>query len=772
MQRKHPQVRNTRSVFKVSLTFPSACPVQAPTPVEASGVIPVAPSDVAGIPPLALSIPDFEGEAILRIFANSTQSEIGCYSAIVTNGNTFSLASSVGSVLGIFTFVAFVSSFATAIYGDDVPVMRKHYAHSLSVSVVFSVWHYIYFSGALSMNWPSVLVAFWSNYAWSAGIIYSKSMQNTISQFIGSNKGNTSAVGAAGTGDPNSHLGGGYDIHKIYKRDSFPMVLYEPGPVKGSEYTNITSRLEDRLSKRALADSSSGFSWYGSPVQPGLPLPGNYSGFAGTLSQQNIPASNAFMTGLLWFLALIAAVALMVVAFKFSLEGLSKTRLVKQDRLALFRAHYLRFTAFAVLRTMYIGFFAIVFLCLFQFAYLASPGPVAVACIIFLIFLIGLGGVAGYACFYRIKFGSYTSEPDRLNLEKRRVMKVIPWYGFSRASEVPRSNDKAYAGSIAWWRIHPTNNSNKSIHYDEDYTMKFGWLASRFRRTRWWFFIPWLVYEFIRACFLAGASGSPMVQVFSLLAVEFLAFIGIIFARPFEGQRLNVIVVYILGFCKVATVALSAAFDTRWSIPRIPATVIGIIIIVIQGVLTIIVMIAVVVGAVSSYMSVMRNRETMKPKKWIPTRDKYFKHMDFKEQDIPKPPPPKPELEPPRGPYFSVNSVKRVAKVEDEDAEVRWLAAYMTGVLLTIHSSKMKFGVSAMECPKRHCQMEMVLATFTIAARRAVSGLRCPIHPCHMGLECIGRVGAHMTLASITHRADDGHPAMAGARPLMLLTVL
>jgi len=263
-----------------------------------------------------------------------------------------------------------------------------------------------------------------------------------------------------------------------------------------------------------------------------------------------------------------------------------------------------------------------------------------------------------------------------------------------------------------------------------------------------------------------------MVQVFSLLAVEFLAFIGIIFARPFEGQRLNVIVVYILGFCKVATVALSAAFDTRWSIPRIPATVIGIIIIVIQGVLTIIVMIAVVVGAVSSYMSVMRNRETMKPKKWIPTRDKYFKHMDFKEQDIPKPPPPKPELEPPRGPYFSVNSVKRVAKVEDEDAEVRWLAAYMTGVLLTIHSSKMKFGVSAMECPKRHCQMEMVLATFTIAARRAVSGLRCPIHPCHMGLECIGRVGAHMTLASITHRADDGHPAMAGARPLMLLTVL
>ncbi|KAF2737557.1 TRP-domain-containing protein [Polyplosphaeria fusca] len=648
----------------------SACPVKADVHIEASGIIPISQNDVANIPPIALSIPDFEGEAILRIFANTTQTEIGCFSAVVTNGSSFSQPASVGTILGLFTIVAMIASFATAIYGDHVPVMRKHYAHSLSVLVVFAVWQHIFFSGALSMNWPSVLVAFWSNYAWAGGMIYTESMQNTINNFIGSNKGNTSAVGAAGVGVPNSDLGGGYDIHQIYKRHIFPKALNIPGLIRRSKFNRVARQLEHSLAKRDLADSSDGFKWYGQPVKPGLPLPGNYSGFAGTLGQQNIPASNAFMTGFLWFLVLIASVAFAVVVFKFILEGLAKIKWIKNDRLAFYRTNYLGFTALAVLRTLFIGFFMIIFLCLFQFTYLASPGPVAVAVVAFLIMFIGMVSLSCYACYYRVKFGRYVSEPDRLNVEKRRVLKVVPWYGFSRASKDPRTEDKAYAGSLPWWRVRPASETEKSIHNDDDYTKKFGWLASRFRRTRWWFFVVWLLYEFIRACFLAGASGHPMTQVFGLLAVEFVAFIGIIILRPFEGQRLNILVVYMLGFSKVATVALSAAFDTNFNLARIPTTVIGVVIIVIQGILTIVVLVAIVIGAISSYMSVMRNREEFKPKRWVPIREKYFKHMDEKEKDIPTlPPPPPPRPVTPKGPYFSVNSMRRMAKIEDEDAE-------------------------------------------------------------------------------------------------------
>lgn len=235
-------------------------------PISADGIIPVDQSDVSGIPPIALSIPDFEGQAILRLFSNTTETEIGCYSAVVTNGASFSHPNSVGTVLGIFTLVAVCTSFATTVYGDHIPTIRTHYAHSLSVFVVFAVFHHIYFTGALSMNWPSVLAAFWSNYAWSAGMIHSEPMQNSINQLIGSNKGNTSMVGAAASGASANDLGGGYSISQIYKRTSHDVSRHQLESLH-QKWTLLTSR-ENNIAKRSDQNTSPrGPSWYGNPVK-------------------------------------------------------------------------------------------------------------------------------------------------------------------------------------------------------------------------------------------------------------------------------------------------------------------------------------------------------------------------------------------------------------------------------------------------------------------------------------------------------------------------
>jgi hypothetical protein len=616
----------------------SACPVEAQVPIEAAGIIPVSQNDVAGIPNIALYIPDFEGQAILRIFSNSTQAEIGCFVAQITNGNSFRQKPEVGLVLGAFTMIAILSSFATAVYGDKIVDTRKHYAHSLSVMVVFAVWHYIYFGGALSMNWPNVLVSFWSNYAWTGGMVYSEHMQNIINDLIDSNKGNTSHVGAAGTGVNNPGLGGGYDIHAIYKRE-----------------------MKARIN---------GFSYSGHPVKPGLPLPGNFSGFAGTLAQDQIPASNAFITCLLWSLTLIACLIILIMSFKLLLEWLSKTRIIKADRLAFFRAHYVGFTALAILRAAFIGFFMTVFISMFQFSYLRSAGPVAVACVVFLIVVFGVGTAAGLACYCRVSGGKYVCQRDVLLVERTRMWRIIPWYHFSQQSESPRSEDKVYVGSIPWWAIR-ASSGEKSVHEDDKFIKSYGWLASRYRRTRWWFFAAWLIYEFIRACFLAGASSRPLVQVFGLVGVEFVALVGIIYLQPFEGQRLNVLLVYLLGFSKLATTVLSVTFDTHLNLPRIVATVIGIIIIIIQSLLTLVVLSMIVIGAITSYFSIVRNQAEMRPKRWIPTRDRYFERITVQAQDIPRSHSVsvEPVQDAYKGPCFSVNQVKRVPKIEDEDDE-------------------------------------------------------------------------------------------------------
>ncbi|KAL9610668.1 MAG: hypothetical protein Q9167_004648 [Letrouitia subvulpina] len=647
----------------------SLCPMNRSVPIEANGIIPVSQSDVAGIPPIALSIPDFEGQAILRVFANSTQSEIGCYSALVTNGATFSHPDAVGSVLGLFIIMAIASSAATAIYGDDVPTMRTHYAHSLSVLVLFSVFHHIFYTGALSVNWPSVLPAFWSNFAWTGGMIYSDSMQNSINKLIRNNKGNTSMVGAAGSGATADSLGGGYKISQIYKRSVPNVFLWNANSLDNHKSLLKSRDVERRIVKRALANSTNGFSWYGLPTKPGLPLPGNFSGFAGTLAEEGIPATNAFMTGFLWFLISLAVVVASVVCLKWVLEGLTKYKITRRDRLAYFREHWIGFIKIAVLRTMLVAFFMMIYLSLFQFTYKGSGGAAAVAAIVFVFFL-GLLGAAGYACYYRLRWGHYETKLDRLYFEKTKAFGLIPWIGVRLGSHrSEKSRPLLSTGSVRCWTVQyiDENTQRIEVQQDEDYIQKFGWLSARFRRTKWWFFLIWLAYEFIRACIYGGAAGHPMTQVFLLLVVEIIAFVAFAILRPFEGTRLNALVVYLLGFSKVATLALSAAFDIRFNLARIPTTVIGIVIIVIQGILACSTLVAIVIGTFSSYMSLTRNHENFKPQRWEGFRQRYFAHLQKTVKDLPPSPPPVPEE--PKSPGFTVKSVRRCPKIEDSDQD-------------------------------------------------------------------------------------------------------
>jgi hypothetical protein len=300
----------------------------------------------------------------------------------------------------------------------------------------------------------------------------------------------------------------------------------------------------------------------------------------------------------------------------------------------------------------------------------------AVAGVVLAIFLLGMLGLAGYALFYRLRTGKYTLSSDRLNVE-RKTLGFLPWYTFIRESQF-KEKDKAkvFAGSLPWRSIRFTDKeANRApVHGDEDYNKKFGWLSARFRQSKWWFFAVWLGYELVRACFYGGAAGHALTQVFGLLVVEALALVSIVFLRPFESNRLNILMVYLLGFSKVATVALASAFDEHFNLSRITTTVIGIVIIVIQGLVTIVLMIFIVLGAISSYMSLSRNREEFKPKSWVQYRMRYLIHVEQKANDQPVPRPAAPEpaaiiTTTPTEPYFKVASVRREPKIGDEDED-------------------------------------------------------------------------------------------------------
>ena len=579
---------------------------------------------------------------MLRVFSNATASEIACFSAVITNGVSLSQPAAVGSILGVITLVAAGASFATAVYGESASTVRTHHAHSLSMFVVFAVYHHVYYLGALSMNWPSVLPAWFSNFAWAAGMIRTPAMQASINRFLGSNLGNTSVVGAANLGS-SDNTAGGYELSQVYKRSLRTAHARIPGAFQRL-LDAYTAREEQRTGgqvvKRSLENVTTGFEWYGAPVTPGLPLPGNFTGFAGTLSYENIPASNAFLTGLCWVLILIVVVAGCIALFRGLLALLGRRGRPRNERLALFRKNWIGVAAMATARILFVAFFMLTFLALFQFVYRGAAGGLALAALTFVVLLGGFGAVAFFSCFYRVRDGQYASVPDRLHVEARWVLKVLPWLGFSRESvRKEQSRVRRSLGSVPWKTITYTPSHPDAVgpHDDKAFLMRYGWLTARFRRSRWWFAAAWLGYELVRALFYGGAAGHPARQVFGLLAVEIVGFGVLLKLRPFEGRRLNALMVYLLGLSKVLTVALSAAFHPLFGLDRIFATAIGIIVVVVQGLLLVVLVVFIVIGAVTSYMSLTRNREEFHPEVWAGWRARYLAHVERAATDQPRP---------------------------------------------------------------------------------------------------------------------------------------
>jgi hypothetical protein len=77
------------------------------------------------------------------------------------------------------------------------------------------------------------------------------------------------------------------------------------------------------------------------------------------------------------------------------LGGLSRIRLIKTDRLANFRAHWLGFGSRCPSDHVDCVFMMI-FLALFQFTYRLSAGVTAISAIVFIVFLAGMLALTGY----------------------------------------------------------------------------------------------------------------------------------------------------------------------------------------------------------------------------------------------------------------------------------------------------------------------------------------------------------------------------------------
>ncbi|ODH52734.1 hypothetical protein GX48_01223 [Paracoccidioides brasiliensis] len=235
-----------------------------------------------------------------------------------------------------------------------------------------------------------------------------------------------------------------------------------------------------------------------------------------------------------------------------------------------------------------------------------------------------------------------------------------------------------------------------SLVEDTRFLQQFGWLSAGYRRSTWWFFTVWLGYEFIRACLIGVNSSNAMIQVFGLLAVECIALVCLCWLRPFETTRINILMVYLLGFSKVITVALSSLFYPHFNLERSTTTIIGFAIIITQGLLTSCLLIYIFLGVISSFISITRHHtepssiETTNNGTLTRLRKNQLVYIERFLCGLCRPRPPKTSEEPEiqKRPSFHFDSFQSCSKIEHAETD-------NSSTLYSVHQSDMAYSYNS-----------------------------------------------------------------------------
>ncbi len=117
-----------------------------------------------------------------------------------------------------------------------------------------------------------------------------------------------------------------------------------------------------------------------------------------------------------------------------------------------------------------------------------------------------------------------------------------------------------------------------------------------YKKNYWLFFLPSIVYMFAKGCIIAGGEGHGMVQAAGQLIVESLMLILLLWTRPYQlksGRWIN----GIIHFVRVASVVCILVFVEELGISQTTKTITGVVLVVVQSVLTAVLAILIAVNA-------------------------------------------------------------------------------------------------------------------------------------------------------------------------------
>ncbi|SMQ51858.1 unnamed protein product [Zymoseptoria tritici ST99CH_3D7] len=517
------------------LNMEQMCPVPSGS-FAAKGSETIPDKYASQIPSIAFSVPDLDGLVKLEVKSSSGE-QIACIQSEVGNGKTFNIPSVKYAAAGV-AGVALVFTGAAALASGGSPGAT---GPSPSFGEVLGWFQGMAMNGMLSVKYPKVYQSFTTNFGFSAGLVEWGSMQTAIDNFRASTGGNVT------------------ENNYEYLKNNVTLVLNQ-------DSNNKTSKAKRALDTALLwaRQTTVNVNGQSTDVNTGLQDSGNtanntatsdmspkdkqfVTGIQAYAEQLSIPSSNTFMTILLVWAIVVAAIIVLILIGKVILEAWAQCGTLSKS-LDSWRKRYWWRMAKAITNLVLLLYGIWTMWCVYQFADGDSWAAKVLAGVTLALFTALLAGFS--------------------------------W--------------RIYAKAHQYKKLEGAPNG---LYEDKEVWIKYSLFYDSYKKSYWWLFVPVILYMFARGCIIAGANGHGMVQVAGQLIVEALMLILLLWTRPFarrSSQWINITIQTV----RVLSVVCILIFVEELGFSQTTTTVTGVVLLVVQSIMTGLLAILIAINAI------------------------------------------------------------------------------------------------------------------------------------------------------------------------------
>ncbi|EFR05172.1 DUF907 domain-containing protein [Nannizzia gypsea CBS 118893] len=498
------------------------CPVPAGT-FSAKGEQTISEEFGARIPSIAFAVPDLDAEATMKLNGKDSNNELSCIQSTVGNGNSLHTP--------MVSYVAYgISGAALAVSGVGAAGAAAHPGApgvSPSFVQVMGVFQAIAMNGLLSVDYPPVYRSFTKNFSFSLGLFPWTQLQVSIDSFRNSTGGNLTENSVAYLQSLQTHNNA---TNGTTEKRSLDFT---------SHHTQLVARgIQEEVNSRL-------------------------SGIKKGVEELSIPAANTFMTVLVIFAIVIAAIAAGILLGKVLLEFWALYATFP-ERLSNFRQHYWGFLARTITNLILLLYGIWTLYCVFQFTRGDSWAAKALAAVTLTVFT----AILGYFTF--------------------RIWSLAR-------------------------RLKKTEGTASALFEDREAWRKYSLFYDHYKKDYWWIFVPVIVYLFVRGCVIAGGDGHGLVQSAGQFFVEALMLILLLWTRPFEtksGRWINISIQVV----RVLSVGCIIVFVDEFGISKTTKTVTGVALLAVQTTLAVILGILILINGIMALFGKNPHQERHKEK--------------------------------------------------------------------------------------------------------------------------------------------------------------